>query len=219
MNSVTLGEVFVKHYAVRRRNIDGDVFLVKLTNLCKLDQFSDEVWKLSRNNSSVFEITTRLSEKFPSIPNHNIIEKTLLCISQYIKLGYLVPESEALKVRVQEYRDATVVEYLAAIMQELYAECEVWHIKLDVEFKEKLITRFYRIMYEMYVAEKKSNSLETEVVFKTYLAGKAIFDMSGTVNYIKQSYDIKSWRHDVHSNSIVIKYRDTVYSGDVDSRL
>ncbi|MEJ2042297.1 MAG: hypothetical protein P8X74_09950 [Reinekea sp.] len=219
MTMVALGDVLVKHHAVRRRVVNGDIFLIKLTDLCRLDEFSNSAWKLINGKWSIFEIANHLGPRFPSMAQHEVIEKTVLCLSEYLNLGYVLSPSDALDNKSEVYKALTVSKYLGSVMQVFYSQPGIWQKSISESFKEKLTVRFFRILYEMYESEISDKPIESETEFRNRIAGKTIFNIDDTVSDLKNKYDIKGWRHDVDTHSIVIQYRGTVYSGDVDNRL
>lgn len=220
MSDMNIHTAFRRGTGVRKRCCGGEVFLIRLTEIHKIDSFTEEVWSLIDGRKTLYEVSLALRHG-RDVSETQLIETLFFILNQMAssKLveisepGFLC-ETEKRKVEANRAR-------LAGIMQRFYSRGGQWDSDTSVGAADKMIKRFFRILYEMYESAWTSEIQTplTEEGFKELWARRFFLCEESSVRELRTTYALAGWYHSVQENRIVIRYQDTVYTGDLDNRL
>lgn len=206
---------------VRRRHVDGQDFLVRITLIHTLDAVSAALWYLIDDRRTLFEIFQQMEQIQPPLPGYQGVESVVNAALRLQQQGYL-EDSDATQVDYEkQYLAQTVKQGIWDLMQGFYAHPEDWQHNLGSSDIEKIYQRFIQIFYEYEVAQRinAGKDMPARDDFMSDLARHYSLNQKQCTEWFSYTFGIRSWRYDIQENRIVIVYMDAVYSGDLDNRL
>lgn len=218
MDNVTLASFPSRRFGVRKRISGGNIYLIRFTQLSKIDSFAETVWRHINGTNTLYEIVLLIRKKHTAMDIAQCIECTWHCITELMRQQLL----EISETQRQPYPLLTTqlcyIERMAELMQHFFKGEQPWYHDINQVLQAKIMQRFFRIIYEMYTAEENTN-IASEEQFKQQLGEKFLLSEDLVIEELSNHYRLYHWNFCEEENKITISYKKTVYVGDLDNRL
>lgn len=221
MSNITMSSRYQRGYNVRMRQVGDETFLIRLTNICKLDSFCIALWELLDGSRNFYQLVLELCARPDSAGEENAIEMAANNVINLLKLGYIYEADHFTNEFSKTLFKSTKLSCLDLIMQSFYFGEISWFAEILLSDKERIRSRFFRILYEMESSRRQNNGglFVSEEDFVGNIFVNFVASERDCISLIKDTYELKGWRFDMQGNSITIVYMATVYFGDLDNRL
>ncbi len=211
----------IKRFGVRKRRTSSNIYLIRLTELCKIDDFTQTLWNSLDGKQNIYQLALSIQNQSTDIINiAEILEKVTRSLIKLDELGYIVLNSDLDENEPYIKYVSTQKNRLKSILQKYYRyDSSLWFENIPPLVQDKIMTRFFRIIYEMYISRETETPLLSEDYFKNELSNQYLLDEPSALDRLSEEFDIHKWHYDLDEYKIIIQYADTVYSGDLDNRL
>jgi hypothetical protein len=222
-NYISMSSLPKRAFNVRKRRKGGNIYLIRFTEIHKINDFIEKLWRLANGHQSLLDILRELSGNENYLEDYECLEDIVSSLQYLENIGFLdLTNIASADKETVDFATDEPSSLSAEIMQRFHSSNgEPWDTGLSDEEKRKVFKRFFRILFEDMQSQNKSvTNMETaETEFRKCLESGYQKNPDAVLNEIREKRGLLDWFFRRRSNRIIMRFRHGVYEGDVNNRL
>lgn len=195
----------LRHFSVRRRVLKEGVYLIRLTQLVKLNEASDRLWRMCDGAHSIADIAIESDGM-----DLQWVCTTLLILQNAGMLAPLhVEAAPTLPAERFDWEASPALQGLLATAVELVDGASGGAVRE----LPACVDRVFRLSYEAYFARYGTLYNLNESAFRTYWVEQFLQDPVAAARQWLDQFDLKSLHVDAERRFCRVGYGDVVYEG------
>lgn len=206
-------------FYVRRRVLNGGIYLVHLAKIYRLNRDNDRVWWMCDGEHAIDDIVTEIRKTVTHGDLETLVEwvcGTLLFFQNNSLIGPLYAESYS-DLPLERY-DWRVSPELVALVLSRRPQVRGDGIAVRDETLRPFVDRVFRLCYESYFAAHGQWSALQEHAFRNYWEESAVIDLEKAADEWADVHQVKSLFFEIDRGFCRMEYAGTVYEGFVGHR-